>query len=469
MKPNQLDRNPISIKVVQKAAAPLTIRLTPAADKTAPGLPGKQVGEILVFPTAGGQEALVSLGDASKITADVYRQAGGALAVWFRKLKVERAAFAAADLAEAHFSAFCEGLFLGAFTFDRYKSDAEPVVKTEIECTGGSEAVIDHAQALCAAVNLARDWAHEPANVINPVTLSGRVQELAKEFGLTYREVDEKALESMGAGGLFSVGKGSQAKPRLIILEYPGSGAPAGTKPVVLVGKAITFDTGGYSLKGTENIQGMKGDKCGGVTVAATLMAAAALKLKQPLVGLIPAAENMISGDAYRPDDILRMLSGKTVEIISTDAEGRLILADALTYAQKEFTPHAVIDLATLTGGVVVALGRVRAGLMCNHDELAERLAAAGEATHERMWRLPLDDDYARAIKSDDADIKNSGGREAQPVIGGIFLKQFVANDVPWAHVDIAGVADSPKDDTYRPKGATGFGVRMLVNYLESL
>jgi leucyl aminopeptidase len=199
------------------------------------------------------------------------------------------------------------------------------------------------------------------------------------------------------------------------------------------------------------------------------MLAAAALKVETPLVGVISAAENMISSDAYRPDDIITSMSGKTIEIVSTDAEGRLVLADALTYVQRNYQPSAIIDLATLTGGVVVALGRVRAGIMANDDELANRLLAAGEKSHERLWRLPLDEEYVRNMKGDDADLKNSGGREGHPVLGGAFISAFIENGTPWAHLDIAGVADTPKDIPYCPKGATGFGVRLLLEYLAGL
>lgn len=264
-----------------------------------------------------------------------------------------------------------------------------------------------------------------------------------------------------------NVGKGSGSQPRMIILEYPGTGS--NEKPVVLVGKALTFDTGGYSIKSVESIQGMKYDKCGGVDIIAVMMAASALNIKTPLVGIICAAENAISSTAYRPDDIITTLAGKTVEIITTDAEGRLVLADGLTYAQREFAPREIIDLATLTGGVVVALGRVRCGVMTNNDDLYNRLAAAGEKVNEKLWQLPLDDEYAQSIQGDDADLKNSGGREAHPIMGGIFLKQFVANEIPWAHMDIAAVSGTNKDLPYCPKGATGFGVRLLVEYLEQL
>ena len=213
----------------------------------------------------------------------------------------------------------------------------------------------------------------------------------------------------------------------------------------------------------------MKYDKCGGVTVIATLLAASRLELKTPVIGIISAAENMVSETAYRPDDIITTMSGKTVEIVTTDAEGRLVLADALTYAQQNFAPQSMIDLATLTGGVVTALGRVRAGIMSNNPALVVSLVESGDRTWERLWELPLDDEYLLATKGDDADLKNSGGREGHAIMGGIFLKQFVADAIPWAHLDIAGVADSPKDLPYAHKGATGFGVRLLIDYLQNL
>ena len=214
---------------------------------------------------------------------------------------------------------------------------------------------------------------------------------------------------------------------------------------------------------------GMKYDKCGGLAVLGTVLAASRLKIKTPLVGIITAAENMISGESYRPNDIIKTLSGKTVEIISSDAEGRMVMCDALTYAQQKYQPRALIDLATLTGGVVVALGKVRAGIMTNDDALASALFDSGERVFERLWRLPLDDEYFDLIKGDDSDFKNAGGREAHPIVGGIFLKQFVFPETPWAHLDIAGAATTDKDLPYSPKGATGFGIRLLVDYLEHL
>lgn len=265
---------------------------------------------------------------------------------------------------------------------------------------------------------------------------------------------------------MVAVGKGSNTPSRLIILEHTGNSSE---KPVALVGKSITMDTGGYSLKGTENIVGMKYDKSGGMAVIATLVAIARLNIKTRVIGVIAAAENMISSSAYRPDDILKALNGKTIEIISTDAEGRLVLADALTYTERTYQPRAIIDIATLTGAVYIALGNQRAGLMANNDELANALFKSGENTFERLWRLPLDEEYFEQIRGSDSDIKNSGGRPAGAIIGGMFLKQFVTDETPWAHLDIAGTMDITRELPYNPKKGQGFGVRLFIDYINSL
>lgn len=470
---------PFHLKITSTKLAPgeINLDLVAAPEKATPGLPGPNAGDFVLIQAEAGYKLLVSLGKSEKIIQDSYRRAGGAAGKWLRQSGAAAADF---EVSSADFEAdpgalqaFLEGLFLGAYEFDRYKENAKQTkaINVSLRTENPSAAfkkLAERIEILASAVYLERDWAHEPANIINPVTLAERLTGLAESEGLNCTVIDMPALEAMGAGGMVNVGKGSKTPPQLIILEYAGEKPPANAKPVVLVGKALTFDSGGYSLKNTDSIQGMKYDKCGGITVAATLLAAAELKLKTPVVGIIAAAENMVSGDAYRPDDIIKTLSGKTIEIISTDAEGRLVLADALTYAQKHWKSSPIIDLATLTGGVMVALGRVRAGLMANNDELAQNLFTAGEATYERLWRLPLDEDYLKQIKGDDADLKNSGGREAHAIIGGIFLEQFVDEGTPWAHLDIAAVADLPKDAPYSPKGATGFGIRLLIHYLEN-
>ena len=453
----------------------LLVGFAPApADQTLDS-PGKEAGDVRLNPAE--MKAVVSLGKPEKISPEMVRRAGGLLARWLEKHNVAAAGLDLASLAaaglplEAAVRALAEGLLLGAFRFANHKSDKNdkgPIaVSLLAENPAALAPAVEMARITAGAVNLAREWAHEPANVITPVTLAERVQALADEPGLKCTILDDRQLEEMGAGAIVAVGKGSNTPSRLILLEHAGDGS--GQPPVVLVGKAITFDTGGYSLKSGEGIVGMKYDKSGAMAVIATLAAAARLKIKVHLVGAIAAAENMISGGAYRPNDILKTLSGKTVEVISTDAEGRLILADALTYVQQTYKPVQVIDIATLTGGVITAIGNVRAGILSNNDALAAALCAAGERTFERLWRLPLDEEYFEQIKSDDADIKNSGGSKASPVIGGMFLKQFVADDLPWAHVDIAGMMNFDKDAPYCTKGASGFGVRLFLDYLEHL
>jgi len=470
MHPNQVALQPASLPT---PAGELEIRLQSSMDQPDNGIPAGPVGDVSLVIGTGQPVLMVSLGKAEKIILDTYRQAGGKLADWLVKHPTRQASLDAEPIGSAELAAFCEGLLLNAFRFERYKQK-DAVDRCTIFIRAANRLVettriVAHANLLIEAVNLQRDWAHEPANRINPVSLAERAVELAETLGIQCTILDDQQLNAMGAGAITAVGKGSQTPSRMIVLEYPGKGKGVGNLPVALVGKAITFDTGGYSLKDTINIREMKYDKCGGLNVLAIMKAAVDLQLETPIIGVVCAAENMISGGAYRPDDILTSLSGKTIEILTTDAEGRLVLADGLTYVQRNFKTRVVIDMATLTGGVVTALGRVRAGLMSNDDDLCAQLSAAGDATHERLWRLPLDDDYFAQIKGDDADIKNSGGKEAHPVIGGIFLKQFVEEGTKWAHLDIAGVADVPKDLPYSQKGATGFGIRLIVKYLEGL
>lgn len=465
--------------VILRAAQPdqppaaLNIHLETAPEVAAPGLPGKQVGDVIMVKDGENKSVLVSLGKAEKLSAEIFRQAGGSLAKWLRACGASHASLYAGQFIPFNIHgalpAFLEGVLLGSFQFLRHKSAEEEVNTITLDLVGADPALLERVTKIAAAVNMARDWSHEPPNVINPISLAERLAAMANQFNLKCTILDEKDLEEMGAWAILNVGKGSATPARLIVLEYPGSGAAANAKPVVLVGKALTMDTGGYSLKSTENIQTMKYDKCGGVDVAAALRLAADLKLTTPVIGVIGAAENMIDSGAYRPDDIIPTLAGKTVEIISTDAEGRLVLADALTYVQKHFKPRSIIDLATLTGGAMLALGRVRAALCSNNDALSEQLYAAGERVHERLWRLPLDEEVFKLIKGDDGDLKNSGGREGHTIIGGMFLRQFVDDNIPWAHLDIAAVADSPKELPYCPKGATGFGVRLLLDYMENL
>ncbi len=417
-------------------------------------------------------QLFINAGDKSALDEEKLRKLGGFLAKYVKTHEIN--AISLTNLFLEKFTQneillLCEGLFLGLYSFEKRKQDNKNF-KLSINVDTQNELLINELQIkqqICSIINFSRELGQLPGNVINPVSLAEICQEVCSKTSINVKTLDENALESIGAQAILSVGKGSKSKPRMIILEYT---PPSSTseKPVVLVGKAITFDTGGYSIKPVDGIKSMKFDKLGGVTVLGTMLAAAYLKLEKKIIGIICAAENMISEDAYRPDDIIDTLSGKTVEILSTDAEGRLVLADGISYAQKYYDPACIIDFATLTGGIVIALGKIRAGLFSNNETLSDQLFQSGEKTNEKLWKMPLDDDYFEFIKGEDSDLKNAGGREGHPIMGAIFLKQFIENDIPWAHIDIAGAATSAKSEHYLPKGAKGFGIRLMLDFLNN-
>ena len=313
------------------------------------------------------------------------------------------------------------------------------------------------------AAGWARDLGNTPANDLGPVEFASEVEAMGKRHGLGVTVFDKKRIEKERMAGLLAVNSGSARPPRFVIGEYR-PGRPRGT--AVLVGKGITFDSGGISIKPSASMGEMKYDMMGAATVFAALQAVARLKLPVRVVSLAPVTENLPSGSACRPGDILRMRNGRSVEVDNTDAEGRLVLADALSYAEG-LSPDVLIDFATLTGAVSVALGVECAGVMTQDDGLARDLKAAGEAVGERVWRLPLWDEYFENLKSEWADMRNTGGRNAGTINGGIFLKQFAPAGVPWAHVDFAGVAHMEKEQAGWPAGATGFGVALTVEFLK--
>ncbi len=419
----------------------------------------KKAGDMVMTCADGMTDISVYSGGPDK--RDRWRKTGGKIAAWIKSHAPESAAL---DCGSADKRELLVGLLLGAYEFSKYK---KPVKEVPGPLTVVMpKADFDEVKTVCDAQNMAREWAHEPASVINPWTLSDRANAFADKYGLKCTILDDRQLREMGAGAIVAVGQGSETPSRLIVLEYAGT-KPG--KPVVLVGKALTFDSGGLSLKSTTGMPDMKYDKCGAMAVFGILRAVSQLKLETPVTGVICAAENMPSSKAYRPDDILRSLSGKTIEIKSTDAEGRLVLADGLTWAQQNLDPCCMIDYATLTGACVVALGHVRAGLMCTDDEMFSGLYASGEKTQERVWRMPMDEDFAEKLKSPDADLKNSGGRDGGTCTAGMFLKAFVEDGMPWAHMDIAGTAYNMDGSDYFVPGATGFGVRITVDWLRSL
>jgi len=473
----------MKLVVTQRTAWDGDVLIQPVVVEDQPQLnqPREKVGDVLLQAMPDGKRhVLVSAGPRAKLGLHKIRYAGVALGRWLRDQQAVNVGIDPVMLQglglEESLEAFCEGLLFGAVRFERLKSNvaARPQITVHVLSDGDEarlEARVHRVAAVMAGANLARLLAHEPPNVINPVTLAERAAELAAEAGLKFSVLGEKELTELGAGAILAVGLGSKTPSQMIILEYPGQGELRGTPPVVVVGKAITFDTGGYSLKPKDSIIGMKFDKCGGAAVLGIMRAVAALQPTVPVVGIVAAAENMINEKAYRPNDIITSLSGKTIEIMSTDAEGRMVLADTLTYAQEKYQPRALIDIATLTGGIVVAIGKVRAGLFANNEKLANALEESGERTYERLWRMPLDDEYFVLIKSDDADFRNSSKkRQAHPVVGALFLKQFVSPETNWAHVDIAGMATVDVELVpYKPAGATGFGVRLVMDYLLQL
>ncbi|HOP41443.1 MAG TPA: leucyl aminopeptidase [Geobacteraceae bacterium] len=331
--------------------------------------------------------------------------------------------------------------------------------------TGEAEQVLDEARLLCEAVRFARDLVSQPGNVATPSWLAEKALEMAALFDIPCHVWDREEIERHGMAALLAVARGSRRQPRFVTFEYRG--AAGGKKPVVLVGKGITFDSGGISLKPREGMERMKNDMAGAAVVMGVMMAAASLKLPVNLVGLIPLAENLPDGNACKPGDVIRSLSGKTIEVVNTDAEGRLVLCDALHHALN-YRPAAIIDVATLTGACVVALGNLATGLLSNDDALARSLRKAGAATGESVWQLPLWEEYGDLLKSDIADMKNSGGPPAGTITAAWFLKNFVGT-TRWAHLDIAGTAWEEKGRHYLPKGATGTGVRLLVEYLRGL
>ncbi len=435
------------------------------------------IDDIFVPGAAGcGRIALVSLGEKRPAKADDVLKAAASAQKWCRRHDVGHAAVAAESLIDAGgdeaVSSWVEGFVLGGFRYTAMRSpepnaSAGPTRLT-VAASGksrSSAAAIKKAQAVAECTNLARFLGHEPPNVINPVTLAARCRTIAKRHGLRCKVFDDRRLKREKCGAFLAVGRGSASKPRMIILEHTGGRSKG--RPVVLVGKALTMDTGGYSIKPAASIPDMKYDKQGGMAVIAALVAAARLKLRRRVIGIVGAAENMISADAFRPGDIVRASNGKTIEVLNTDAEGRLVLADCLHYGEKTFKPAVMINLATLTGAIEIALGEACAGLMSNNDKLADALIASGERTNERLWRLPLWSVYREQIKGTDGDIKNTGVRGAGSITAGMFLKEFVGEKTPWAHLDIAGTATTSKATAMCPVGATGFGVRLLLDYLQ--
>ena len=367
-----------------------------------------------------------------------------------------------------------EGAALGLYRFDRYLSEKKGKTKLTtiaLHPDGFDPGnALKRARVIVSSVTFARDLANAPANEVYPASFAYRVKKTGRKSGFRVTVFDEKKISTLGMGGILAVSAGAREwhPPRFIILEYRGP-RPVNEKPVVIVGKGVTFDSGGISLKPSANMAEMKMDMSGAAAVAGTFKAAAELRLPVHLVGVVPLTENMPGGSATKPGDIIRISDGQTVEVDNTDAEGRLILADALSYIRKRYPRgvEAVIDLATLTGACVVALGQYATGMLGTNRKVLDELKKAGEETYERVWELPLYKEYDHLVKSDVADVKNAGGRWAGAITAACFLKKFAGN-MPWVHLDIAGTAILEEAAPYAPKGGSGVGVRLLVQYLQN-
>lgn len=369
-----------------------------------------------------------------------------------------------------YYQTFIEGVSLGAYTYDKYISKKNNK-QIDVCFYAGNEkklkTAVNNALQLMAGVTFTKDLQNEPSANLTPKILAEKIRAELSKAGVKVTIFDEKIIKKKKMGGLLAVGGGSENPPRFIVLEYKG-GIKTKTgisKTTALVGKGVTFDSGGISIKPAANMGDMKGDMSGAAVVAGTILAAAKAKLKIDLLGIIPAAENMLSGSAYRPGDVVVTASGKTIEVDNTDAEGRIILADALDFASKQ-KPERIIDLATLTGACVVALGEFTAGLFTKDDKLSSEIYSSGLKTYDRVWAMPMWDDYHSLNKSDIADIKNIGGRWAGAITAAKFLENFVNKNIPWAHIDIAGPASANSLNNYTKKYMTGFGVRLLFDYL---
>ncbi len=432
---------------------------------------GKRDETLVCYPKGSVRRLLlVGIGDATKVDAAALRRAamiGGKRA---RTLGVERAALAipattvAADRAV---QALAEGAAFGAWHYTELKMPADPpkppVAAIELIATAadpGHDAGLARGRAIAAGQAFARGLQVLPADTCTPIFLAERAKELAARHGMKLTVLDQAALEKEGMHALLAVAKGSVNEPRFIALEYEG----AEGAPVVLVGKGVTFDAGGISIKPAQGMEEMKYDMSGAAGVLGTMEMLGQLKPKLHVVGLVPSAENMVSGSAYRPGDVVRSHHGKTIEVLNTDAEGRLLLADSLSWARR-YNPAAVVDCATLTGAVVIGLGHTASAVMGTDPELVAQLIAAGQASGERCWELPLWDEYRDLIKSDIADVKNTGGRPAGSITAGWFLREFVEG-YPWAHLDIAGTAYTDRESAMHGKGPMGVPVRLFSEFL---
>ncbi|CAA7616238.1 aminopeptidase A, a cyteinylglycinase [Candidatus Terasakiella magnetica] len=436
---------------------------------------GKKGQTLMLLAPAGltlSRVLLVGLGKAKEIDVQGAQTFGGTVVAQLQSSGEAEVAIAVdaiegSPLATSEFAVQAAfGARLRSYRFDKYMTKQKKEDKPSLKRINLLAEAFATAKTAFAAVDkvadgvlFTRDMVSEPANVIHPESLAELAQSLG-DLGVEVEVLGEKQMKKLGMGALLGVGQGSDRESKLVVMRWQGA-AKKDEAPIAFIGKGVTFDSGGISIKPAGGMEDMKWDMAGAGAVLGVLKALAGRKAKVNAIGVVGLVENMPSGTAQRPGDVVTSMSGQTIEVINTDAEGRLVLADALWYTQDRFKPKAMIDLATLTGAIIISLGHEYAGLFASDDKLADRLAAAGKAVGEQLWRLPLGEAYDKQIKSDIADMKNTGGREGGSITAAQFLKRFT-NDVTWAHLDIAGMAWSKKDTATCPKGATAFGVRLL-------
>ncbi|MGO8815819.1 MAG: leucyl aminopeptidase [Terriglobia bacterium] len=462
-----------------------TVELLPAETRkqleqlaTAGELTGKAFEcTTLRWPTgmATSKLLVVGAGKAEKLNDALLRTLVGAAVRYLRSRGVRELAWILGALEPGAITAVVDGALVADYDSDTYRTErnGEKGIDTLWLATGGgarpaeAQAALDRGRILGEAQNLTRDLVNEPSNRMTPTILAERAKEMATRFGLSCEVLGAQDIQDLKMGAFWGVAQGSQHEPaKLIVIRYSPEDAPE--EPVIgLIGKGITFDSGGISIKPSENMHEMKTDMAGGATMLGVMQAIAQLKPRVRVTALIPATENMPSGNAYKPGDVLTSMSGKTIEILNTDAEGRLVLADTLTYA-KRLGCTVLIDAATLTGAVLIALGTITTGVFGWNKEWVDRVLAAADAAGEKMWQLPVDEDYRDLYKSLIADLANTGGRYGGAITGAMFIGEF-AGDTPWVHLDIAGTRWANDEKPYRAKGPTGHGVRTLVQLLTSL
>lgn len=443
----------------------------------------EKAGETLTVLAPGGaydRVILVSAGKPEKIDNLALQAAGGHVYAALSRLKVKEVALAV-DAAqgrkskdnEAPAALIAYGALLRSYRFDKYRTKLKAEDKPQLTTltlhtkeAATAKKAFAPMEAVAKAISFTRDLVSEPPNVLYPESYADACKAL-KELGVKVTVLDYAAVKKHKMGALIGVAQGSIREPRVVALEWNGDPKAKDKAPLALLGKGVTFDTGGISIKPAGGMEEMKWDMAGSAAVVGTIMALALRKAKANVVGVIGLVENMPDGNAQRPGDIVTSMSGQTIEVLNTDAEGRLVLCDVITYAQRTYQPKAMIDLATLTGAVIVALGHEHAAVLSNNQKLADGLIAAGKTSGEKLWQLPVGDAYDRDIDSPVADMKNIGSaREAGTIVGAVFLQRFVENNTPWAHLDIAGTAWAYKDQPTCPKGASAYGVKLLNQFV---